>query len=176
MGEALRRLLQAVRLDREAFVWMSINDRATGDALIFVAITRVLILLGSGWRILGLTTTIGGLETLVTGILNALIFWLAYAGISFAVAKFLLGGEGHYAVFLRITGFAYPTLVLIIFTRQLGFAPLVNLILGSLWFLAVVARGITYEGDLPIERAALAAAGGLIGWIIIASIFGRGLI
>jgi hypothetical protein len=33
-----------------------------------------------------------------------------------------------------------------------------------------------YEGDLPMERAVLAAAGGLVGWIIISAIFSRGLI
>jgi len=176
MREALNRLFQAVRLDREAFVWMDLNDRATADGLIFVAVTRVLILLGSGWRILGLTTTISGLEVLVTAILNALVFWLAYSAIVFAVTKFLLDGSGQYAVYLRMSGFAYPTLLLLVFTRQLGISPVAALVLGSIWFLAVVTRGVTYEGDLPTERAALAAAAGLIGWIIISLIFNRGLI
>ena len=176
MGEALRRLLQAVRLDREAFVWMDFNDRATADGLILVAVTRILILLGSGWSILGLTSSISGIEILVTGILNALIFWLAYSGITFAISRFLLQGEGQYAFYLRVAGFAYPTLVLTVFTRQLDLAPTVELVLGSLWFLAVVTRGVTYGADLPTERAALAAAGGLIGWIIISSILGRGLL
>lgn len=176
MGEALNRLLQAVRLDREAFVWMDFNDRATADGLVFVAVTRVLILLGSGWRILGLTTTISGLEVLVTAVLNSLIFWLGFSAIVFAVTKFLLGGSGQYAVYLRIAGFAYPTLLLTIFTRQLGLSALAALVLGSVWFLAVVTRGVTYEGDLPTEKAALAAVAGLVGWIIISSILNRGLI
>lgn len=176
MGEAMKRLLQAVRLERDAFVWMDFNDRATADGLIFVAITRVLILLGSGWRILGLSTTINGLEVLITGILNSLIFWLAYSGITFAITKFLLNGQGQYAVFLRMAGFAYPTLLLTIFTRRLGISPTAALVLGSVWFLAIVTRGVEYEGDLPLERAALAAVGGLVGWIIISAILGRGLI
>ena len=176
MKEALKRLLQAVRLERDAFVWMDFNDRATADGLILVAITRIVILLGSGWTILGLTTSIGGWEVLVTAVLTTLIFWLAYSGITFAVSRFLLGGEGQYAIYLRIVGFAYPTLVLLIFTRQLGIAPVAAFVLGSLWLLAVVTRGISYAADLPIEKAALAAGGGLIGWIIIASVLNRGLI
>jgi hypothetical protein len=55
-------------------------------------------------------------------------------------------------------------------------APIVALVLGSAWFVAVVTRGVTYEADLPPQRAILAGAGGLIGWIIISSIFSRGLI
>lgn len=176
MGEAMSRLLQAVRLERDAFVWMDFNDRATADALIFVMVTRILILIGLGGRVLGLLPTLGFAEVLITSVLNALIFWLAFAGISFAAAKFLLGGTGTYAVFLRITGFAYPTLLLTIFTAQLELAPLVALTLGSVWFLAVVARGVQYESDLPIEKAALAALAGFVGWIIISSIFGRGAI
>lgn len=176
MSEALRRLLQAVRLDREAFVWMDFNDRATADALIFVAITRLLILLGEGWQILGLVGTISTVEILITATLNALIFWLAYSGITFAIAKFLLNGEGQYAIYMRITGFAYPTLLLTIFTGRLGITATAALVLGAVWFLAIVTRGVSYAADLPMERAVLAAIGGLVGWIVISSILSRGLI
>lgn len=176
MKEALKRLLQAVRLDRDAFVWMDFNDRATADALVFVAITRVLILLGSGWTILGLTTSIGGLEILVTAVLTTLIFWLAYSGVTFAVSRFLLNGDGQYAIYLRIVGFAYPTLLLLVFTRTLGLEPVAAFVLGSVWMIAIVARGISYAADLPMEKAVLASVGGLVGWIILALILGRGLI
>ena len=176
MGESLRRLLQAVRLERDAFVWMDFNDRATADGLIFVVVTRILILLGEGWSILGLTTNLNGIEVLIQSILNSLIFWLGYSAVTFAISKFLLDGTGQFAVYLRMAGFAYPTLLLIIFTRLLGLAPMAELVLGSVWFLAIVTRGVVYEGDLPTQRAVLAAAGGLVGWIIISTIFGRGLI
>ena len=176
MGEALSRLLQAVKLERDAFVWMDFNDRATGDALVFVAVTRFLILLGSGWTILGLTTRIGGVEILITSILNALIFWLAYSGITFAITRFLLGGSGNFAVFLRMTGFAYPTLLVLIFTAQLDLPTYAALTLGFIWFIAVVTRGVTYEGDLDTPKALLAAVGGFVGWVVISSILGRGAI
>ncbi len=55
MAEALKALLKAMRLDRDAFVWMDFNDRATGDALVLVVVTRFLILLGLGWSLLGVT-------------------------------------------------------------------------------------------------------------------------
>ncbi len=176
VGEALNRLLQAVRLDREAFVWMDFNDRATADGFIFVVVTRFLILLGGGWTILGLTTSTSGVRLLVQSILNALIFWLTYSGITYAIAKFLLDGSGQFAVFLRMSGFAYPTLLLVIVTSRLGLTAIAAFILGSVWFMAVVTRGVTYEADLPVQRSLMAAAGGLAGWIILALILKRGLI
>ena len=176
MGEAFNRLLQAVRLQRDAFVWMDFNDRATGDALIFIVVTRVLMILGFGGSILGLATRFNGFAVLFRSLLNAAIFWFIYSGLTFAVARFLLQAGGSYAVYLRIVGFAYPTLLLVIFTSRISIAPLPALLLGSLWFLAVVTRGITYESDLPTERAVFVAAAGFIGWVIVVSILKYGLI
>jgi hypothetical protein len=176
MSEVMRRLLEAVRFERNAFVWMDFNDRATGDALILVAATRILIQLGFGSTLLGLTTSLSGLEFALAIAITAAVFWLAYSGIVYAIAKFLLNGGGGYAIILRITGFAYPTLLLLVATARIFSNAYIALIIGSLWFLAVVAHGVRYASDLPIEKAAIAAGGGLIGWIIVASILGRGLI
>jgi hypothetical protein len=177
MGEVMRRLLQAVRFERDAFVWMDFNDRATGDALILVAVTRLLIQIGFGSSLLGLTTSLSGLEFVLAIAITAAVFWLAYSGIVYAIARFLLQGGGSYATTLRITGFAYPTLLLLVATvRIVPDLPYVAFVLGSLWFVAVVAHGVRYESDLPLERAAVAAGGGLVGWIVVASILGRGLI
>lgn len=176
VAEALKRLLQTIRFERDAFVWMDFNDRATGDAFVFVGVTRFLILLGMAWRIIGFVGPIAGFEILIQAVLNALIFWLMYAGIAFAATKYLFQGPGNYAVFLRITGFAYPTLLLVIFTDRLGLGPTAALVTGSIWFLAIVTMGVKYEGELPTERAALVAVAGLVGWIIVSAIFGRGII
>ncbi len=176
MRETMTRLLQAVRFEREAYVWMDFNDRATGDALLLVAATRILLLLGFGFSVLGLTTSLSGIEVLLTTLINAAVFWLVYSALVHASARFLFDGEGSYATTLRITGFAHPTLLLLIATANLVGNALLALILGSLWFLVVVAQGVRHTADLPIERALAAAAAGLLGWIIVSSIFGRGLI
>ena len=57
MGVVLNRLLQTIRFDRDAFVWMEFNDRATGDALIIVAVTEVLFLIAGGTPLFGLVTS-----------------------------------------------------------------------------------------------------------------------
>ena len=159
MTETLKRVVQAARFDRDAYVWMDFNDRATGDGLILILVTRVLLQLGFGSSLFGLTTSLSGLEFLLAIAINTAVFWLAYSGIVYAITRFALESEGQYAIFLRITAFAYPTLLLLLVTdRQIG--------------------GVPYAmcDDLPLERAALAAGGGMIGWILIASILNRGLI
>ncbi len=137
MNEPMRRLLQAVRFERDAFVWMDFNDRATGDALIFVIVTRLLILLASGWSILGLATSVGGIETMVQAAINVAVFWLVYSGLVYATARFLLGGGGAYATTLRITGFAYPTLLLTIATGII----IPNALLSGSWQSSPTASG-----------------------------------
>lgn len=176
MGEALSRLLQAIRFQRDAFVWMDFNDRATGDAMLFVGVTRALILLGAGWSILGLTTSTGGIQLLLTALINAVIFWLAYSGLAYAAVRFLFQKGGSFPVYLRMTGFAYPTLLLVIFTGRLGLADTAAFTLGAVWFMAIVARGITYESDLPTDRAAIAAVLALVGWIVVSSILDNGVV
>ncbi|MGI8823357.1 MAG: YIP1 family protein [Acidimicrobiia bacterium] len=176
MGETMRRLGEALSLRREAFVWMDLNDRATGDALILVVLTRLLIMLGLGFGLLGLATSASGLDVLFRSLLNAAVFWLVYSGITYAVSRYLLEGDGSFATILRITGFAYPTLLLTLVTIRIFDNGIIAFVVASIWFLLVVAHGVRYESDLPIERAALAAGLGLVGWMVVASILGYGLV
>ncbi len=173
MREPLMRLLGAIRFDRDAFVWMDFNDRATGDGLVLVVVTQVLLMLGGGNSLLGL---VGSLGAVIAGLLQALVFWLAYSGIAYAVAKFLFRGGGAYATYLRITGFAYPTLLLLLFTSRFISSGTLAFAAGSLWFLAIVAYGIHYISDLDLVKSGASAFGGIVGWVIISSIFSGGFI
>ena len=91
---------------------MDFNDRATGDAAILVAITQILIALGLGQSLLDLLRP----ATLLQLLISALFTWVIYSGSVYLVSRYLLDGTGQYAIYLRITGFAYPTLLLIVFT------------------------------------------------------------
>ncbi len=169
MGVVLNRLLQAIRFDRDAFVWMDLNDRATGDALIIVAITEVLIIIAGGTSLFGLVT---GLASVLSALLSTVIFWLIYSGLVYAVVVYLFRGDGHYPVYLRIAGFAFPTLLLTIATTQIFGVGLIGTLVGSLWFLLVVAYGTHYISDLPLDRSLVAAVLGWAGWIVVSAILG----
>ena len=81
MGVVLNRLLQTIRFDRDAFVWMEFNDRATGDALIIVAITELLFLIAGGTPLFGLVTSF---TAVMSSLLATVIFWLIYSGLVYA--------------------------------------------------------------------------------------------
>ena len=166
MGAVLQRFIETIRFDREAFVWMEFNDRATGDALILVVITQVLMLIAGGTPLLGFVSGFA----VVGVIVNTVIFWLIYSAIVFAVAKYLFRGDGIYAYYLRLAGFAFPTLLLLILSDLFISANQIAALVGSLWFLAVVAYGTHYVADLPLSRAAIASIAGYGGWIIIQQI------
>lgn len=169
MGAVFHRLLQTVRFERDAYVWMDFNDRATGDALILVVISQILFLLGRGISVGSLLTS---LPSLILALLNAIIVWLIYSGIVFAIVRYLLRADGAFPFYLRLTGFASPTLLLLIFTLLLPIPVLLAVILGSIWFIAIAAQGTHYVADLPLDRAAFAAVGGFIGVVVVLSILG----
>jgi uncharacterized MAPEG superfamily protein len=75
-------------------------------------------------------------------------------------------------VYLRIVGFAFPTLLLTIATTQIFGAGLIGTLVGSLWFLVVVAYGTHYISDLPLDRSIMAAVLGWAGWIVVSTILG----
>ncbi|GMQ92607.1 MAG: hypothetical protein BMS9Abin12_0083 [Acidimicrobiia bacterium] len=168
MGVVFSRLLQTIKLERDAFVWMDFNDRATGDAAILVAITQVLIALGLGTSLLAMLNPL----TLIQVLLGALFTWVVYSGAVYLISRFLFDASGQYAIYLRITGFAYPTLLLVIFTALIVPNALVAFVLGGAWFVVIVANGLTYTVDMSLQKAVVAAVGGLILMVIAQAIFG----
>lgn len=173
MGVVLSRLLQTVKLQRDAFVWMDFNDRATGDAAIFVVVTEVLVLLAAGNSLFGLALNF---VNLIYSLLFALVAWLIYSGLTYAAARFVFQGDGSFATFLRIAGFAAPTLLLLIFTALVIPSGFLALIAGSVWFLAIVSAGVRYIADLMLWQAALSAVLGLAGLVIVQAIFSGGVL
>lgn len=147
---------------------MDFNDRATGDAAILVAMTQVLISLGLGRSLFALVNPF----TLVQVLLGALFTWVIYSGAVYLVSRYLLDGTGQYAIYLRITGFAYPTLLLVVFTAIFVQDLLLAFMLGGAWFVVVVAYGLMYTVDLPLAKAAASAVGGFVVIVVVQAIFG----
>ncbi len=168
MGVVMSRLLQTVKLQRDAFVWMEFNDRATGDAAILVAVTQVLLSLGLGRSLISLLSPV----TLVQLMLSALFTWVIYSGAVMLVSRLIFDSSGQYAIFLRITGFAYPTLLLVVFTSILISNASLAFLAGGVWFVAIVANGLTYTVDLPMQKAAASAIGGFVVLVVAQAILG----
>ena len=131
---------------------------------------------GGAMAAAGLVTSLGGITLIIRALIQAAFFWLVYSGLTYAIGRFLLKGEGSYATVLRIVGFAYPTLLVGLATDVLISSAILSFIVGSLWFLAIVATGVRYTADLAVPRAFAAAGGGLVAWIIVQRIFAGGLL
>lgn len=166
LGVVFSRLLQTVKLDRDAFVWMEYNDRATGDAALLVGITSILIALGRGGSLLDLVNPF----RLITVILSGFILWIIYSAIVYLISRYLLDGHGTFAPFLRITGFAFPTLLLLIFTNIVFNNTFLIIAVGGAWFVVIVAYGLIYVSDLSRDRAFIAAIGGWVAYTILQAI------
>ena len=174
--QSLRALVGALRLDRNSFAWMDINDRATGDALVLVAATRLVILLALGFELFGVLSAFTTAEIIIASAVNAAVFWLVYSGVVYAIVKYGFKAEANYATILRIAGFAYPTLILAVIVFRFGLPVLVSFLLSAAWFVLIVTHGVRYESELPIDKCALASVGGLVAWFLVSLILGRGLI
>lgn len=171
MGEVASRFFQTIRLERAAYVWMDFNDRATGDALILVVITQILMFAGFAGG-LGSLFNVGLWELLISFALGGLVQWLLYSAIAWAIVHYVVQGGGEFATYLRFTGFAFPTtLISLAVAIVLGETGLVPFVAGFAWFLAIIARGVEYESDLPQGRAWVVAIGALGGLLIVDAIF-----
>jgi hypothetical protein len=147
---------------------MDFNDRATGDAAILVVATQVLLSLGVGVSVLDLLSPVTLIQILISGA----FFWVLYSAAVYVIVRYLFDGHGSFPVFLRVAGFAYPTLLLLVFTNFLFDNFFVILLLGAPWFVLIVARGVTYIADLHVPKAFAAAIGGYVAVTVIQLILG----
>jgi hypothetical protein len=122
---------------------------------------------------LGSVFNIGLWDLLIRLVLAGMVQWLLYSAIAWALVRYVVQGSGQYATYLRFTGFAFPTtlvtLAVAIIIGDTGFIPFVA---GFAWFVAIVARGIEYESDVPAPRSWFVAFGALGGLLIVDAIFG----
>lgn len=171
MREIGSRLLRTLRVERENFVWMDFNDRATGDAFYLVLITTILTFIGIfGIGPIRIFTNVGAFEVFFRFLIDGLIVWLLISGITYGIVRYLFEENHNFPVILRIVGYAYPTRLLIIFFATYLSSPFLVFLLGTGWLLYIVAKGIVATSDLALERALLASAGGVVGAVIVSSI------
>lgn len=150
---------------------MDFNDRATGDALVLVAITQVLMFAGFAGG-LGSVLNVGLWDFLIRMVLAGMVQWLLYSAIAWALVRYVLGAPGQYATYLRFTGFAFPTtLITLAVAIIMGDTGLIPFVVGFAWFVAIIARGVEYESDVPAPRSWVVAFGALGGLLIVNAIF-----
>ena len=159
----VQRVIGAARFDRESFLWMLWNDRAGGDAAILVLITQAVLTLGLVGLDFGLA-----LQLFISG----LFFWLIYAGLTYAAARYFFDGSGQFGGVMRIAGFAFPTTILVLAFRFLVGDARLAYLLSLVWFVAIVAHGLKEAMDLPMDKAWMSAGAGVLGFLVVSAVLG----
>lgn len=171
MKDIANHLVRTLRAERENFVWMDFNDRATGDAFYLVVITTFLSFVGlAGIGIVRAFVSFDLAPFMIRFLLSGVIEWLIIAGITYAIVKFLMQENHNFPAILRFTGYAFPTRLLVVFFGRFVDSLLLVFVLGSAWLVYLVAKGIVATSELTLEKALIASAGGVVGASIVASI------
>lgn len=161
----IKRIVDAATFRRRVYVWMQFEPDATGDAIIIVALTSLVVAIAAGVDL--------SLNAVLSLAINALVAWLIISGLTYVAARFIFHADNDYAPVLRVAGFAFPTLLILIVTVRI-FPNYFGLFLGFLWFIAALAAGTQEVQDMKREHAWGAAGTGFAGWLLIQFLLGGG--
>ena len=99
-------------------------------------------------------------------VISGAFSWLILSGAIYLVGRYALEGEGSFQGVLAMTALAHPVLLLVLAARALGLPAFLALLVGTVWFLAILVAGTRVALSLILERAVLAVAGGYVLWLI----------
>ena len=174
----LDRILRVIKLDKSVYAEVEVDQTATSQAALVVAIVAVLSAIGGG---LGTLVTSGGrgfIVAFLVAILSAFVGWLVWAAVTYFVGTSLFHGEATLGEMLRVIGFAQAPRMLSLFS----FIPCVGWVISFAGLLLSLYTGFLAirEGlDLDTNKTIATV---VIGWIVavlvnvvIGLIFGVGM-
>lgn len=103
----------------------------------------------------------------ISGLVGALLGWLAFAGLTYFIGTKLFDGTATWGELLRTLGFAYVVAIFSI----LAVIPILGVLVGLVvfvWGVAAAVVAIRQALDVSTGKAAITA---LLGWIAMAAIF-----
>ena len=151
------RMVGAAFLDIGTYEEVEHDQDATGQAAAVVALVALCQAIGA-WQ-LGPFSAVGAAA-------SALVAWLVWAGITFAVGTKVFGGEATWGELLRTLGFAQAPGVLFAFAiiPLLGWIPAAA---ASVWVLITGFVAIRQALDIGNGKTFLTI---LVGWIVAATL------
>ncbi|MGH2613827.1 MAG: YIP1 family protein [Thermomicrobiales bacterium] len=160
----LERILGVLRLEPAAFEEIERDTDATWQAAAVVAAASILSGIGAS-----IGAPEGRANSLIVGVLLALIFWALYALFAYVVGAYILKAPETSATFgevLRALGFAYaPTAFAV-----LGFVPGVGgivVLIASVWSLVASIIGLRQSLEVSTGRAVAIAIVAFLAMIVV---------
>ncbi|HEY8476473.1 MAG TPA: YIP1 family protein [Chloroflexota bacterium] len=163
------RMIRAARLESSLYEEVERDTDATSQALLVVVIVSVAAGLAAALAQLALGRPGAAVLGLVGGVVQTLLGWAIWSGLTYVIGANLFGGRATYGELLRTLGFAYAPGVLLI----LSFIPVLGALIGLVVFIWVVIAGVIAVRqalDFDTGRAILTVVVAFIGYIILAAI------
>ena len=157
MSQLVDRMIRAAKLDSLLYEEVEHDTTATSQALTVVVISAAAAGLGSPVG--------GGIGTMITNTIVALVSWFVWSGVIYFIGTRLLPEpqtEADYGQLLRTIGFASAPGVL----RVVGFIPLLGwfvLLVASVWMLVTMVIAVRQALDYRGTGRAVVVC--LIGWV-----------
>jgi hypothetical protein len=161
----IRHVVRAALLRRDPYLRMVLAPDGVADGLIVVGVTY--LVLGGVWM------WGQGLDVidLVRFILGSLVGWIVISGLVYLIGKHLLGGYGSFPGVAAAAGLGHPPMLSAL-ALSLVVSPLTALRVAAVWLLLCHWMAARVALELSEGRAALAAAGGYAGWLVVSFLLG----
>lgn len=151
LGDRMRR---AAALDPNMYEELEADQRATGQALLVVVIVAIA-------NVIGLVLGGGGGGGVLTGVVSAVVGWVVWSFVAYAVGTWFFRGTATPGELLRTLGFAQSPRLLDI----LAFIPIIGGLIRLVvffWLLVASVIAIRQALDFSTGRAVATA---IVGWL-----------
>ncbi|NLT73649.1 MAG: hypothetical protein GXX94_05560 [Chloroflexi bacterium] len=145
----IARLTRMLKMDHTVYDEIAVDENATLEAAIIVAITALLSAIGTLFG--------GNFGTFIwTFIRQIAVGWVLWSAIVWLVGSKLFAGEGTFMNILRVLGYVTAPLIL-------GIVPVIGTLVGGILSLVLGFFAIRETMDLTTEKTILTI---VIGWVI----------
>lgn len=148
------RMIGAATLDVATYEEVEHDTTATAQAGLVVALAALAQ---------GISSPTG----VISGILGALLGWMAFAGLTYFIGTRIFKGTATWGELLRTLGFAYTVAIFSI----LGVIPILGIIVGLVVFVWGVAAAVVAIRQALDVSTGQAVVTGLLGWVAMAIIY-----
>ena len=159
----ITRAINAALLRRDPYVYMVVASDGVADGAIVVAVVNAALMA---------PLMLDGATLFVAArlILSGLFSWIILSGLVYLVGRHLLEGYGSFPGVMAATSIGTPVLL-----ASIALAPFVDpftaRLIVSVWLVATLWVAARVALELEREKAALAAIGGWVAFVVVSAIF-----
>jgi hypothetical protein len=159
----IRRAINAAFLRRDPYLYMVLARDGVADGAIVVAVVYALLMT---------PLVLDGISVISAArlVLSGMFSWIILSGLVYLVGRHLLDGYGSFQGVMAATSIGTPVLL-----ASIALAPLVDpftaRMIVSAWLVPTLWVSARVALELSNDKAALAAIGGWVAFIVVSAIF-----